>query len=135
SKRDYVRKDELPPRSRIVNYGPKAPVGRCSSYRDDYPPPRGSGYADEIPPRTAAAKRGYLDESCERQFERPRPSYCDAWPRDYESVSGSKRQYSALEDVPPRYTDAGPRQRGLGLMMGKVAVFLITGKLTVTGWQ
>ncbi|KAI3905154.1 hypothetical protein MKX01_017400, partial [Papaver californicum] len=114
SKRDYDRRDELYPRSRIADYGPRAHLERRSSYRDDYPPPRGSGYADEIPPRTAArsaARRGYVDESYERRFERPSPSYRDARPRDYESVSGSKRQYSALEDVPPRYTDAGPRQR------------------------
>ncbi|RZC69265.1 hypothetical protein C5167_032340 [Papaver somniferum] len=114
SKRDYGRRDELPPRSRIIDYSSRAPVERRSFYRDDYSPPRGSGYADEIPPRIAArtaARRGYIDESYERRFERPPPSYRDARSRDYESVSGSKRQYSALEDVPPRYADAGPRQR------------------------
>ncbi|RZC72687.1 hypothetical protein C5167_048168 [Papaver somniferum] len=36
-----------------------------------------------------------------------------------------------MEDVPPRYTDACPRQR-IGLIMGKVAVLPITRKLTVT---
>ncbi|KAI3893430.1 hypothetical protein MKX03_020274 [Papaver bracteatum] len=113
SKRDYGRRDELPPRSKIIDYSPRTPVESRSSYRDDYPPPRGSGYADKIPPRIGArtaARRGYIDESYEQRFERPPPSYRHTRSRDYESVSGSKRQYSALEDVPPRYADAGPRQ-------------------------
>ncbi|KAF6158877.1 hypothetical protein GIB67_012294 [Kingdonia uniflora] len=113
-KRDFGRRDELPPRNRApVDYGTRAPMERRSSYRDDYAS-RGTGYADDGPrsaPRSTT-RRNYVDESYDRsRFERPPPSYREGRAREYDSVSGSKRQYSALEDVPPRYTETAARSR------------------------
>ncbi|XP_010274520.1 PREDICTED: heterogeneous nuclear ribonucleoprotein R-like isoform X2 [Nelumbo nucifera] len=113
SKRDYGRREELPPRSRAAaDYGSRVVTERRSSYRDDYPS-RGPGYADDVPPRSAsrtAARRPYMDEGYARRFERPPPSYREGRAREYDSLSGAKRSYSALDDVPPRYSDAGVRQ-------------------------
>ncbi|KAG9452517.1 hypothetical protein H6P81_005421 [Aristolochia fimbriata] len=110
SKRDYGRRDELlPPRSSraAVDYGSRVAGDRRSSYRDEYSS-RGSAYSDSAP-RTvsrAAARRPYADEGYGRRLERP-PSYRESRARDYDSVSGSKRPYSVL-DEDPRYAD--PRQ-------------------------
>ncbi|XP_068634148.1 uncharacterized protein [Aristolochia californica] len=110
SKRDYGRRDELPPprSSRAVaDYGSRVAAHRRSSYRDEYPS-RGSAYSD-VAPRTvsrAAARRPYADEGYGRRLERA-PSYREGRGRDYDSVSGSKRPYSVL-DEDPRYAD--PRQ-------------------------
>ncbi|PIA31041.1 hypothetical protein AQUCO_05300104v1 [Aquilegia coerulea] len=112
SKREFDRRDELPPRSRVpVDYGSRAAPERRSSYKVDYAP-RGSSYPDDVARGStrAAPRRAYVDEGYERRFERPPPSYREGRPRDYDSMSGTKRQYSALEDVPPRYADAGVRQ-------------------------
>ncbi|XP_020585375.1 nucleolin isoform X2 [Phalaenopsis equestris] len=111
SKRDYDRRDELTHRSRnIAEYGPRIPTDRRSSYEDDYS--RGGGYSD-IPPRTlprSAERRSYVDEGYGRKLERTLPSYREGRSRDYDSISGSKRPYSALDDTHPRYADVSMRQ-------------------------
>ncbi|XP_040991125.1 heterogeneous nuclear ribonucleoprotein R-like [Juglans microcarpa x Juglans regia] len=113
-KREYGRRDELPPRSRAAAiYGPRAIPERRQSYRDDYSS-RGPGYSD-VPRSTArpAPRRAYVDGGYGHRFERPPPpppSYREGRARDYDSMSGSKRPYAALDDVPPRYADSGVRQ-------------------------
>ncbi|XP_024983343.1 heterogeneous nuclear ribonucleoprotein Q isoform X1 [Cynara cardunculus var. scolymus] len=116
-KRDYGRREELPPRSRaiagraIAEYGPpRSTSERNSSYRDSYPT-RGPTYADL--PRGSShstSRRAYTDGGYSTRFERPPPSYREGRPRDYDPVPGSKRPYAALDDVPPRYADAEVRQ-------------------------
>ncbi|KAM0052358.1 putative RNA recognition motif domain, nucleotide-binding alpha-beta plait domain superfamily [Helianthus debilis subsp. tardiflorus] len=136
-KREYSRREELPPRSRAVaelpprsravaelpprsrpvaDYGPpRSAPERHSSYRDSYHPTRG-------PPAYADLPRGSSHSSSRRdaytdvggysaRYERPPPSYRETRPRDYEPpVPGSKRSYAALDDIPPRYADAEVRQ-------------------------
>lgn len=113
SKRELVRREDIPSRSRAaVDYGARTGLERRSSYKDDYVPSR-ARYSDVVPPTSTrvAPRRGYADETYERRFERPPPSYRgEVRARDYDSISGSKRPYSALDDVPPRYADAGVRQ-------------------------
>ncbi|KAK9121101.1 hypothetical protein Syun_018718 [Stephania yunnanensis] len=113
SKREYSRRDEIPSRSRVAHmeYSARALPERRMSYGNDYPS-RGSGYVDDVPRSAARAapRRAYIDEGYERRFERPPPSYHEGRGRDYESLSGSKRHYSSLDDVPPRYTEASLRQ-------------------------
>lgn len=96
-KRDY-RRDELPPpRSRAAaDYGSRVIPERRASYRDEYAP-RNSGYSD-IPRGTSRSsiRRPYVDDGYASRFERPPPSYHDSRPREYESVSGLKRPYSAM---------------------------------------
>ncbi|KAJ4847633.1 hypothetical protein Tsubulata_002743 [Turnera subulata] len=112
-RRDYSRRDELPPlRSRTgVDYSSRTvPIPeRRPSYRDDFSS-RGSGYAD-LPRNTSrtAARRAYEDDGYSQRYERPPPSYREARSRDYDHVSGSKRPYAALDEVPTRYADAGTR--------------------------
>ncbi|GAB4861998.1 hypothetical protein Ancab_037252 [Ancistrocladus abbreviatus] len=110
-KRDYVRREELPPRSRApVDYGSRGPAERRTSYRDDYSA-RAPSYS-ELHRSTAArpaARRPYADDSYGTRYERPPPSYREGRPRDYDSISGSKRPYSAMDDIPPRYTDTSAR--------------------------
>lgn len=109
-KREYGRRDEVPPpRSRApLDYGSRVVPDR-RPYRDDYPS-RGSGYSD-MPRSTSrgAARRPYVDDGYGQRFERPPPSYREGRARDYDSVSGSKRPYSVVDDVPPRYADPGVR--------------------------
>ncbi|XP_027336341.1 nucleolin-like isoform X2 [Abrus precatorius] len=117
-KRDYGRREDLPPpRSRVAaDYGSRMASERRPSYRDY--PARGPGYAE--PPRStsrAAPRRGYVDDGYSQRFERPPPppppphlSYREGRPRDYDALSGSKRSYAAIDDVPPRYEDTGARQ-------------------------
>ncbi|KAL0907873.1 hypothetical protein M5K25_022322 [Dendrobium thyrsiflorum] len=111
SKRDYDRRDELARRSRtIAEYGSRIPAERRPSYEDDYS--RGGGYSD-IPSRTlsrSAERRPYVDEGYDRKLERALPSYREGRSRDYDSISGSKRPYSALDDTHPRYADVSMRQ-------------------------
>ncbi|XP_076950476.1 uncharacterized protein LOC143623455 [Bidens hawaiensis] len=121
-KREYSRREELPPRSRaVVDYGPppRSAPERHSSYRDSYHPtrvpppayadiPRGPSHSSSR--RAAYADSGNYREIRPRDYERPPPSYRETRPRDYEPpVSGSKRSYAALDDVPPRYADAEVR--------------------------
>ncbi|XP_058743341.1 protein gar2-like isoform X2 [Vicia villosa] len=117
-KRDYGRREDLPPpRSRVAaDYGSRVASERRPSYRDY--PPRGSDYSDL--PRSssrAAPRRGYVDDGYSQRFERPPPpppphsSYREGRPRDYDApLPGSKRSYAAVDDVPPRYADTGARQ-------------------------
>lgn len=79
-----------------MDYGFGVASERRSSYRDEYSS-RGSGYADL--PRGAArtsTRRSYVDEGYGQRFDRPPPSYREGRARDYESISGSKRSYSAM---------------------------------------
>lgn len=114
-KRDYGRHNEPPPRRGrpAPEYGSRIPQDRrASSYRDDYSSSRGSGGYSEparIVPR-GAPRRPYVDDGYGQRFERPPPSYREGRARDYDSLSGSKRPYAAMDDVPPRYGDAGVRQ-------------------------
>ncbi|ONK64637.1 uncharacterized protein A4U43_C07F28240 [Asparagus officinalis] len=122
SKRAYSRRDEPSPRNRAVaEYAPRAPVERRSSYRDEYSA-RGSGYSDIPAPRSAPRaldRRAYAEEGYGRKLERPAPSYREGRSsRDYDSISGSKRPYSELDDVPPRYADVSMRQSRARLEYG-----------------
>ncbi|CAA3013312.1 nucleolin-like isoform X2 [Olea europaea subsp. europaea] len=110
-KRDYGHREALPPRSRAAtDYNSRVPPDRRSSYRDDYSP-RGSGYPDFPRGGTArtAARRAYVDDTYSQRYERPPPTYREGRVREYDSVSGSKRPYVAVDDVPPRYAEAGVR--------------------------
>ncbi|KAK6920404.1 RNA recognition motif domain [Dillenia turbinata] len=110
-KRDYGRRDDLPPRSRAVaDYGSRIPAERRLAFREDYTS-RGTGYPD-LPRNNSRAvpRRAFIDDGYGQRFERPPPHYREGRPRDYDSVSGSKRPYSAMDDIPPRYADAGVRQ-------------------------
>ncbi|KAG5251368.1 nucleolin [Salix suchowensis] len=110
-KREYGRRDEPPPsRSRpAVDYDPRSIPERRPSYRDEYSS-RGTSYAD-LPRSTSrmSARRAYADDGYSQRYERPPPSYREGHGRDYDSVAGSKRPYSAMDDIPPRYADAGVR--------------------------
>jgi hypothetical protein len=111
-RREYVRRDELPPpRSRAaLDYSPRVPVDRHPSFRDDYSP-RGSGYSD-LGPRSAprlSDRRAYPDDSYGGKFDRPLPAYRESRGRDYDTISGSKRPYADMDDV-PRYQDISVRQ-------------------------
>ncbi|XP_021756424.1 heterogeneous nuclear ribonucleoprotein Q-like isoform X1 [Chenopodium quinoa] len=108
-KRDYIRREELPPRSRAVaEYGSRLPPERRPTYRDEYAA-RSPVYADvhRSSASRSATRRPYPEDSYAPRYERPPPSYREGRPRDYDSVSGSKRPYSAMDDVPSRYTDPG----------------------------
>ncbi|KAK8565962.1 hypothetical protein V6N13_021034 [Hibiscus sabdariffa] len=110
-KREYGRRDELPPpRSRgVADYGSRVVPDRHPSYREEYSS-RNSGYFD-LPRTTSrtAARRPYVDDAYAPRFERPPPSYREGHGRDYDTMSGSKRPYAVMDDVPPRYVDAGAR--------------------------
>ncbi|KAI4372668.1 hypothetical protein MLD38_010871 [Melastoma candidum] len=108
-KRDYGRREELPPpRSRpIPDYGSRVVPERRAPYRDEYVT-RGSGYSDLPRSTSRTVQREYPDERYGQRFERPF-AYRDGRLREYESLSGSKRPYSALDDAPPRYADPAVR--------------------------
>ncbi|TKY65295.1 Polyadenylate-binding protein RBP47 [Spatholobus suberectus] len=116
-KRDYSRREDLPPpRNRVAaDYGSRVASQRHASYRDY--PPRGSDYPElHRSTSRAAPKRGYVDDGYGQRFERPPPppppphlSYREGRPRDFDTLSGSKRPYTAIDDVPPQY-DTGARQ-------------------------
>ncbi|CAN4125980.1 unnamed protein product [Withania somnifera] len=110
-KREYGRHEEIPPpRSRAtVDYPSRFPPDRRVSYREDYSS-RSSGYSD-FPRGTArtATRKAYVDDGYEPRFERPPPAYREGQGREYDSMSGSKRPYSAMDDVPPRYAETGAR--------------------------
>ncbi|CAA7406744.1 unnamed protein product [Spirodela intermedia] len=112
SKREFIRR-ELPPRSRApVEYATRDPAERRSSYRDAYDL-HGPAYADDAPrsaSRTTAVRRSYDDEGYGRRLERPLSVYREGHGRDYDSISGSKRPYAAIDDTPPRYGDVSSRQ-------------------------
>ncbi|KAK4364303.1 hypothetical protein RND71_015661 [Anisodus tanguticus] len=109
-KREYGRREDIPPpRSRaIAEYPSRVHSDRRASYRDEYSS-RGSGYP-ELPRGThSAARRAYVDDGYGQRFERPPPSYREGRGREYDSVSGSKRPYTAVDDAHPRYAEAGVR--------------------------
>ncbi|XP_055807175.1 heterogeneous nuclear ribonucleoprotein Q-like isoform X2 [Solanum dulcamara] len=109
-KREYGRREEIRlSRSRaIAEYPSRVHSDRRASYRDEYSS-RGSGYP-ELPGGThSAARRAYADDGYGQRFERPPPSYREGRGREYDSVSGSKRPYTAVDDVHPRYAEAGVR--------------------------
>lgn len=107
-KRDFPRREELPPpRSRaMADYGSRLPPERRPSYRDEYVA-RSPVYADvhRSTASRSATRRPYPEDSYPPRYERPPPSYREGRPRDYDSISGSKRPYSAVDDAPSRYTD------------------------------
>ncbi|XP_056693275.1 uncharacterized protein [Spinacia oleracea] len=112
-KRDYIRREELPPRSRAVaEYGSRLPPERRPSYRDEYAA-RSPVYPDvhRSSASRSATRRPYPEDNYPPRYERPPPSYREGRPRDYDSISGSKRPYSAMDDVPSRYTDPGHGMR------------------------
>ncbi|XP_040378921.1 uncharacterized protein LOC102719669 isoform X2 [Oryza brachyantha] len=113
-RRDYGRRDELPPpRSRATfgDYSSRVPVDRRPSYREDYSP-RGAAYSD-LGPRNAprlSDRRAYADDGYGGKIDRPLPTYREGRGRDYDTMSGSKRSYAEMDDVPPRYHDISVRQ-------------------------
>ncbi|XP_057754755.1 uncharacterized protein LOC130974041 [Arachis stenosperma] len=118
-KRDYGLCEELPPpRSRVaVDYGSRMSSQKHLSYRDY--PAHGSRYPElrKGTSRTSAAApmRSYVDDGYGQRFERPPLSsshfnHREGHSRDYETLSGSKRTYSVIDDAPPRYADTGARQ-------------------------
>ncbi|KAL3613654.1 hypothetical protein CASFOL_041728 [Castilleja foliolosa] len=108
-KRDYGHREGLHPRSRAapVDYNNRAPLDRRMAYRDDYSPPRAPTYPDY--PRGDAsrstARRSYVDDGYSQRYERPPAIYRDTRGREYDSLSGSKRPYAAMDDAPPRYAE------------------------------
>lgn len=109
-KRHYDRQDGPEPRGRaVIEHGPGTINEGRSSYGHVYS--RGRGYSD-IPPRSlsrTAGRRAYVDEGYGRNTERPLPPYRDGRIRDYDSISGSKRPYSAMDDGPTRFSDISMR--------------------------
>lgn len=89
SKRDYGSRA-------AIDYAPRVPSDRRTSYRDEYSS-HGSGYAD-FPGGTSrtAVRRAYVDDGYEQRFERPPPVYRESRAREYDTISGSKRAYTAL---------------------------------------
>ncbi|KAK9749141.1 hypothetical protein RND81_02G104900 [Saponaria officinalis] len=110
-KRENFRRVEHPPRSRdVVDYTSRPSLDRRPSYRDEYTA-RAPVYSDvhrsSTSRSTGTERRTYSDDSYGQRYERPPSSYHEGRPRDYDSVSGSKRPYSSLDDAPSRYTDPG----------------------------
>ncbi|CAH9113139.1 unnamed protein product [Cuscuta epithymum] len=105
TKRDYGSRA-------AIDYAPRVHSDRRSSYRDEYAP-HGSGYND-FPGGTSrtGVRRAYVDDGYEQRFERPPPVYRESRAREYDSISGSKRSYTAMQDdvPPPRYVEAGVRR-------------------------
>ncbi|XP_059633818.1 uncharacterized protein LOC132276422 [Cornus florida] len=107
--RDYGRRDELLPRGSVAaEYGSRVVSERRPAYREDYSS-RGPGYSDLSRSTShTAARRTYVDDGYGQRFKRPQ-SYREEHGRDYGSISGSKRPYTAVDDVPPRYADVRGR--------------------------
>lgn len=113
SRRDYGRREEAYDDRQVrsstrsaPDFATRAAAARRSSYRDNYGA-RGSGYADGAPRGVSrtAIRRPYPEESYGRRVDRP---YRDNRGRDYDTVSGSKRPYTAV-DEPSRYADPSMR--------------------------
>lgn len=111
-KRDYRRRVNLPPpRNRVAaDYGSRLASQRHTSHRDY--PARGSNYPElhRSTSRGSAPKRGYVDDGYGQRFERAPPSpppphlsYHEGRPRDYDSLSGSKRPYTAIVSIISNY--------------------------------
>ncbi|KAL9673791.1 hypothetical protein QQ045_030053 [Rhodiola kirilowii] len=110
STRDYSRRVDLPPRSRpVADYDHRVVLERRQSYRDEYSP-RVSGYPDMYRAQPQSpGRRSYADDGYARRFERPPSGYREGRARDYDSISGSKRPYSAVDEPPPHYADGSVR--------------------------
>ncbi|KAG8363463.1 hypothetical protein BUALT_Bualt19G0025100 [Buddleja alternifolia] len=109
--RDYDYCEEFNRRSRAaVDYSSRIPPDRRAPYRDDYSP-RISGYPDLPRGGTSrsTARSAYIDDGYDQRYERPPPTYHEGRGCDYDSFSGSKRPYAAMDDVPPRYSETGVR--------------------------
>ncbi|KAK4416082.1 Heterogeneous nuclear ribonucleoprotein Q [Sesamum alatum] len=109
--RDYGHREDIPPRSRApTDYSSRFPSDRRASYREEYSP-RGSGYPDLPRGGTSrsTARRAYPDPGYNQRYERPPLTYREGHGRDYDTLSGSKRPYTAMDDVPPRYAETGVR--------------------------
>lgn len=98
-KREYSRREELPPpRARVpMDYGSRIIPERHTSYRDDYPS-RAPGYDMHRNTSHPVARREYPEDGYGQRFDRP-TTYREGRARDYDSISGSKRPYSALASV------------------------------------
>ncbi|KAK4759271.1 hypothetical protein SAY87_022402 [Trapa incisa] len=109
-KRDYNRREDLPPpRTRVpMDYGSRIIPERRATYMDDYPS-RGPGYDMHKSTHHPAPRREYPDDGYGQRYDRP-PTYREGRAHDYDSMSGSKRPYSALDDIPSRYGDPSIRQ-------------------------
>lgn len=101
-KRDYGRHEEIPPpRSRAASdYAYRVAPERRPPYRESYSD-RGPVYSD-LPRSTSRTgpRRGYVDDSDGQRFQRhplpPPPAPYRERGRDYDTMSGSKRPYSAI---------------------------------------
>lgn len=97
-KRDYERHEEIAPRSRDSTvYAHRLSSDKRTLFREEYSS-RGPGYPD-LPIETSrtAARRAYVDDNYGPMIERQPPAYYrEGRGREYESISGSKRSYSAL---------------------------------------
>ncbi|KAL8141385.1 hypothetical protein V2J09_007406 [Rumex salicifolius] len=109
TRRGYPRRDEIPPRSRAsAEYGSRM-VDRHTSYRDDYSTRSSYPEIARSGSDRAAPRRVYQEDAYGPRYDRPPPNYHEGRPREYDSISGSKRPYGSLDEVTPRYTDAGVR--------------------------
>ncbi|KZV45087.1 RNA recognition motif protein 1 [Dorcoceras hygrometricum] len=109
-KRDYPHRVEIPPRSRApLDYSSRVSSDRRPLYKNDYPP-HGSGYPDV--PRGGAShsvRKAYIDDGYSQRYERPPPVYREVRGREYDPMSGSKRSYASMDEVPSRYSETGVR--------------------------
>ncbi|XP_057435876.1 uncharacterized protein LOC130728426 isoform X2 [Lotus japonicus] len=116
-KRYHGRHEDLQPqRSRVsADYGSRMASQGHPSLREY--PAHGSDYP-ELHRNTSRAAPGrvYPDDGYGQRLERhappppPHVSYHEGRPHDYGTLSGSKRPYTAIDDVPPRYADADAHQ-------------------------
>ncbi|KAJ6400284.1 hypothetical protein OIU84_015855 [Salix udensis] len=111
-----ARSRPLAPHSRSYDRRPPPPSYPKSSFKREYvrhkelPPPRSRPALDYGPSTSrTSATRAYADDGYNQRYERPPPSYRERYSRDYDPVAGSKRPYSAMDDIPPRYADASAR--------------------------
>lgn len=81
----------------MAEYGSRLPPERRPSYRDEYAA-RSPVYPDvhRSSASRSATRRPYPEDNYPPRYERPPPSYREGRPRDYDSISGSKRPYSAM---------------------------------------
>ncbi|CAA6667012.1 unnamed protein product [Spirodela intermedia] len=110
SKGDFIRHEVPPRRKAAADYDSRVPEGRRSSYQDDYFSRGPSDYTGVRSSSSTAVRQSYGDEGYGRRFEKLPPTYREAHSRDYDSISGSKRSYSMIDDAPPHYGDVGIRQ-------------------------
>ncbi|XP_073288584.1 uncharacterized protein [Primulina huaijiensis] len=110
-KRDYAHREEIPPpRSRApVDYSSRVSLDRRPLYKNDYSP-HGSGYPDLPRGGTShSVRKAYVDDGYSQRYERPPPVYREVRGREYDSMSGSKRSYAVMDEVPSRYGETGVR--------------------------